>query len=383
MQTLSRWWDLGITVAVLAATVIVVFSRPDPRDIVVAAVALMLLVGGWLVAGRRATEGSPLAVGFSVVLVVATGALVSIEPILAILQTVAYPLVWMLAGGTRVAVGFNIAVAASVGTGMFIQSGARPDSLVSVLTTVVLSLAFSLAIGFWITSIARLSEERRDLLDTLTAAQAELALLHRDAGVTSERERLARELHDTIAQSLAGLVLLSQRARRDLAGGALADETLELIEDGTRQALAETRALVAGAAPVELSAGLVAALGRLADRFSRETGIAVTSASDLPVGMILDRDAEVVLLRTAQEGLANVRKHSGATSARLELGVDDGAAVLRVVDDGRGFDPESAPGGFGLSGLRDRLALVGGSVDVDGEPGATTLTARLPIGAAS
>jgi signal transduction histidine kinase len=97
----------------------------------------------------------------------------------------------------------------------------------------------------------------------------------------------------------------------------------------------------------------------------------------------LDRDAEVVLLRCAQEGLANVRKHSGATHVRLELRVDDNAAAVRVVDDGRGFDAAAASHGFGLSGLRDRLGLVGGALTVDGTPGATSLVARLPVGASS
>ena len=93
----------------------------------------------------------------------------------------------------------------------------------------------------------------------------------------------------------------------------------------------------------------------------------------------LDRDAEVVLLRCAQEGLANVRKHAGARAVRVELSSADFARV-DVVDDGHGFEPEAAASaGFGLSGLRDRLGLVGGTLAVDGTPGATTLTARLPL----
>ncbi|MES1169216.1 MAG: ATP-binding protein, partial [Leifsonia sp.] len=90
---------------------------------------------------------------------------------------------------------------------------------------------------------------------------------------------------------------------------------------------------------------------------------------------------EVVLLRCAQEGLANVRKHAGAHRVRVELGAADGFASISVVDDGRGFDPEQAAPGFGLGGLRDRLGLVGGDLAVDGAAGATTLTARLPVGA--
>ncbi len=105
----------------------------------------------------------------------------------------------------------------------------------------------------------------------------------------------------------------------------------------------------------------------------------MTSSTTVDPAAPLGRDSEVVLLRCAQEGLANVRKHAGATTARLELTVDATRATLRVVDDGTGFDPAAASGGFGLSGLRDRIALVGGSVSVDGTPGATTLTARLPL----
>ncbi|TPW91876.1 sensor histidine kinase, partial [Schumannella luteola] len=189
------------------------------------------------------------------------------------------------------------------------------------------------------------------------------------------------EVHDTVAQSLTGLVLLAQRARRGFAAGTLDDETLELIETGARDALAETRALVAAAAPVELAQGGIAdALQRLAERFERETRIrvAVTTALDEP----LDRDAEVVLLRCAQEGLANVRKHSEAASARVELTSASGTARLTVRDDGRGF-PAEVHAGFGLAGLRDRLALAGGALAVDGTPGATAITATLPLGGAA
>ena len=202
--------------------------------------------------------------------------------------------------------------------------------------------------------------------------------MHRDAGVTAERARMSREVHDTVAQSLTGLVLLAQRARRAYAAGALDDETLELIESAARDALAETRALVAAAAPVELDhGGIQAALERLAERFERETRIRVSTAVELPHP--LPRDAEVVLLRCAQEGLANVRKHSQAASARVELSVAGGSALLRVSDDGRGFPADVHPG-FGLAGLRDRLALAGGTLEVDGTPAATAITATLPIG---
>jgi signal transduction histidine kinase len=379
MRALSRWWDLGIALAAVSVIIIVAATDAAPSDWIVAGAAVLLLTVGWVTAGRTAREGDVRSVVFSIILVLVAGALVSVAPILAICQTFVYPMVWMLARTTRAAVAYNVAVALAVGAGFVLSVGASRDALISTAITVVLSLSFSLALGFWITRIARVGEERKALLDTLTAAQDELAVLHRDAGITSERERIARDLHDTIAQTLAGLVLLGQRSRRELAAGTLTDETLELIESGARDALAETRSLVAGGAPVELTGGIAAALTRLGERFSRESGIAVTATSAIDPVAPLGRDTEVVLLRCAQEGLANVRKHAGATTARIDLTVDTRGATIRVVDDGRGVDPDVTATGFGLSGLRDRLALVGGTVTLDGTPGSTTLSAGIPF----
>lgn len=274
-------------------------------------------------------------------------------------------------------------IALVVGVAFPIRLGFTPTPIVLAVVIEGISFVFAVAMGVWISRIAELGHERKRLLDDLTAAQAQLEVLHRDAGATDERERLARELHDTIAQSLTGQVLLVQRARRELAGGTLTDETLELAESAARAALTETRSLVAASARVELpGGGLVGALEQLAARFQRESGITVAVHSTLDVP--LDRDAEVVLLRCAQEGLANVRKHAGALSVHVELSSEAGFARVEVADDGHGFEPVvAASAGFGLSGLRDRLGLVGGSLAIDGTAGATTLTARVPLHSAA
>jgi signal transduction histidine kinase len=288
--------------------------------------------------------------------------------------------VWVLSEGRRDATVASIGVAIAVGAG-FSVSITADNAWQQILLSQTLSVGFSIIMGNWIWRIAEFGAEKTRLLDELTAAQDELATLHRDAGITAERARMSREVHDTVAQSLTGLVLLAQRARRGFASGSLDDETLELIETSARDALAETRALVAAAAPVELTQGGIAeALERLAERFERETRIRVSVSTSLDEP--LDRDTEVVLLRCAQEGLANVRKHSAAAHARMELTVASGDARLVLSDDGRGF-PAEARAGFGLAGLRDRLALAGGTLEVDGTPGATALTATLPIGGAA
>jgi signal transduction histidine kinase len=199
-----------------------------------------------------------------------------------------------------------------------------------------------------------------------------------------ERERISRELHDTLTQSLTGLVMLSQRAAR-LAGAEEPDlpalrRQLELVDDVAREALGEARAVVASSASLQVDRGLAAALSLLAERMTRETGILVSSA----VTASTTRELEVVLLRCAQEALANVRKHSGATMARVEVTHDSADLRLSITDDGTGFDrvDRAATRGFGLTGMSERLALVGGDLDVSRTPtGGARLVITIPEGA--
>jgi signal transduction histidine kinase len=375
-----RWWLLAVAgTAVLCAVVLWLSVGLGPRFWVGAAI-LTAFVAFWAVVVRNPDdENTPRSVTVLAVTVLVTGALTATDTSLAFFQVIAYPAAWTLLGSIRRSAIACAVIAIVVGIAFPIRLGFTTTPIVLAVAVEGISFVFAIAMGVWISRIAELGNERKRLLDELTAAQAQLEVLHRDAGATDERERLARELHDTIAQSLTGQVLLAQRARRELAAGTLTDETLGLIETGSREALTETRSLVAASARVELpGGGLVTALEQLAARFERESGIAVSVTSSLDAA--LDRDAEVVLLRCAQEGMANVRKHAGAHAVRVGLSSADGFARVDVVDDGHGFEPAAAASaGFGLSGLRDRLGLVGGSLDVDGTPGRTTLSARLPL----
>lgn len=378
-MTARRWWMLAVVAASILSGTVLALSYGVGERLLWAVVILVAFTIFWGIVARPDEEGTPRSVLVLVVTIVTAGVLTSIGSSMAFFQTIAFPAVWTLLATARRAIIACAALSIAEIAGFLVSNGINPASITLALTIEGISFIFAVAMGIWITRIAELGDERKRLLDELTATQDELAVLHRDAGVTSERERLSRELHDTIAQSLTGLVLLGQRSRRELAAGTLSDDTLELIESGARDALAETRSLVAGAAPVELDAGIGAALTRLADRFERETGISVAASTHLDADAVLSRDREVVLLRCAQEGLANVRKHAGAHSVRLELTADAAAATIRITDDGHGFDPAARSSGFGLGGLRDRLALVGGTIAVDGTAGATTLTATLPL----
>ncbi len=378
----SRWLHLAVGGMTVVLAAVLLLSTSEPWRIALGLGALAAFAGGWFAIGRHAQCGGPrltlLFTASTATVALASGVATAVVPNLATIQCVAYPLVWLTAFGVRRALLGNLAIAACVWAGFLVALGTATGTLVQTAITMGLTLGFSLALGLWITHITSESDQRRRLLDELRAAQDQVAALHRDAGVLAERERLAREIHDTIAQSLTGLVLLAQQAQLavEADNAANAGRSLAALESSAREALVETRSLVAAHAPVALDAGLAPALRRLAERVTRESGIDVSVAGTAPT---LPRDAEVVLLRSAQEGVANVRKHSGAHSARIEVGADASTVRLTVRDDGHGFDPATAASGFGLPGLRDRLALAGGTLAVSSGRSGTVLTAVLPL----
>ena len=227
------------------------------------------------------------------------------------------------------------------------------------------SLGFSLLLGLWIYRIIEQSESRASLIASLEAARAELAAAHHAQGVAAERERIAREIHDTLAQGFTSIVMLAQASPVQPA----------LIEQVARDNLAEARALVAAFSPLD-SSTLTEALDRLTTRFRDETGLAVEV--DLSGSPALSRDREVVLLRVVQEALTNVRRHARASSVTVRLQADPAGARVEVVDDGVGFGPDRREG-YGLAGIRGRVDEAGGSVDVASAPGrGTHLTVRVP-----
>jgi signal transduction histidine kinase len=379
-MTESRWWTLAVLATVIGLSVLVVFEHhSQTREIGAIACALALGVV-WLIVGKRALTDRRMGLVVAVAFIVLTSLSVGFESSMATLQCIAYPVIWTVLDRTRAAIIANVFLAIGVGIAFYVGLGRTTEALAVGATIEGISLVFSLALGLWITSISEQSAERKLLIDKLETAREELAALSRDAGAASERERLAREIHDTIAQDLTGLVLTAQRGLRELKAGnsVAAENQLSVLEENARHALTETRTLVAsGAAAGVDGGGLGIALRRLAERFERETGILLIVDADDAVG--LDRDGEVVLLRCAQEALANVRKHSAAGSAALTLKVREGRVDLGITDDGGGFDPSTPSTGFGLAGLRDRLALVHGTLDVTASPGGgTSLVASLP-----
>jgi signal transduction histidine kinase len=227
-----------------------------------------------------------------------------------------------------------------------------------------------------VSRIIEQSAERAGIIDQLEATRAELAAAQHEAGRLAERQRLAADIHDTLAQGFTSVLMLIQAAQADLDGShPRAGRHLDLAARAARENLAEARALVAGLPPAQLDGGtLPDALRRL----SQAPGVdASFGLSGTP--RTLPTATEVVLLRVCQEALANVRKHARAQRATVELGYDPDTVRLDVSDDGAGFDLDRVSGGYGLHGMRTRVAEAGGTLTVHSSPGAgTRVSAMVP-----
>lgn len=236
------------------------------------------------------------------------------------------------------------------------------------------NLAVGTAIALWVTTDLRGNLANAVLVDELRAAQGQLAAAKHAEGVDAERQRVAREIHDTLAQGYTTILMQTQAADRALDTGDLdlVRQRHAVVADVARANLAEARSLVAAFAPAPLQeASLPEALSRLARRWSAEAAIPCEARLD-EVGP-LSADQDVVLLRVAQEALTNVAKHSGATRAWLRLGGRRDLAVRLVVEDNGSGIPAGAVEGYGLAGMRARVAEVGGTLTVVARPEGGTI----------
>jgi signal transduction histidine kinase len=235
----------------------------------------------------------------------------------------------------------------------------------------------------YMASVVRQSRERQRLIEQLQTTRAELAAAERQAGTLAERQRLARDLHDTLTQGFASVVLLLEAAQESLALGRPVERHIEQALRSARDNLAESRRVVWALRPRPLTEQpLPKALGELAGRLVEETGLraeTVVTGTARP----LPAEVEEALLRIAQEALANVRKHAAASRITLTISYLDDAVTLDVHDDGVGFDHAAtvaaAGGGLGLHAMAERVAALGGSLAVESTLGeGTTIAVEVP-----
>ena len=373
-------WDRGIVLwdlafyAVVAVGVAVVFSADelDGATRTRAVLALVVLAGWYSAFGARALHGRSTTLGMIYLagtIPLFLFAFAQYET-LGFLLFVLYAQPWTLLDRLSLVLAADLALAIGVGVVAYVVHDA---SWLAALASSGISLGFAMLFGFWIFRIIVQSIDRRTVIAELEQAREELAAVSHRAGVLAERERLAREIHDTVAQGFTSVVVLLELAESDVdTDPAAARHRLAIARETARQNLAEARALVAALTPVDLQAApLPEAIGRLVDRFAAETGVpARLTVTGEP--RALPANMEVVLLRAAQEALTNVRKHAGA--GRVEVTLD--GTVLAVADDGAGFDPAAPTGGYGLAGMRRRVEEIGGTVSIASGPSGTRVEVR-------
>jgi signal transduction histidine kinase len=227
--------------------------------------------------------------------------------------------------------------------------------------------------------------EKTRLMESLSAREAQVRRLseHMLEVEEEERRRISAELHDETGQAMAWMRLQLEMLERDLPPGSGLRGRAAEIRAAAERTIVEIRRILAALSPAVLEQmGLPAAVRQLAGRF-RQTCPARVQLSIGPHIGRLPKEIEVVAYRLIQESFNNIARHSAASAVNLSLDSADGILELNVEDDGIGFDPEAAAGkreSFGLSGMRERVALLGGDLRIDSSPRqGTRIQARLPI----
>ncbi len=363
---------LGFTAA-LSAGALCVFPPGGTLRLAVAWGALVSALLVMVVLARRLArettggDGPALVVIllWSGILIAAPSAWVAIAPVSMMVYSTA----------TRRSGHLSSALFAVSGTVGILTTQAGP-ALATRGAFAAVAVTYSLGLAWWISGIVTESHERKELLRQLAETRTELAETNHERGILAERQRVARDIHDTLAQGFISVRMLVEAASATLERDpGKAGRCLDLARRQADENHAQARALVTEGSTGQLESSLPQALHRLTDGlWEQETDIRVTGETRTLRAM-----HEVTLLRLAQEAVANVRKHARATRVEIELEYGHDQVSLEVRDDGVGFDPtENRVAGLGVTGMRDRLTELGGDLELWSRPGCgTRVTVRV------
>ncbi|MGX8904009.1 sensor histidine kinase [Streptomyces netropsis] len=374
IPTLHRWYTVAWVLLGLAPSVIGV--RNDSGAAKYWSLALLAVISlGY--ATLRLFPGNPVwrpRVHLSV-LALGVGAMGGLPGGGAALFIVSLPQFWMFAASPGSAIAYSGAAVVATVTARAVR---HTELLTGNVAFTVIGYAAGVLVGLLVHRIVRQSDERARRLHTeLENAHQQLVEAHQRQGAAEERERLARDIHDTLAQGFASIIVLAEAARSGLRTdpGKSAQQLLS-IEHTARENLAEARVLVGSAPQSGVAPGSVArALRRTLDRFAEDTGLTVDA--ELP-DVECDQQTRIALLRCTQESLANIRKHAAASTVGVVLADHGYGLELEITDDGRGFVVADSRG-FGLDGMRKRLAELGGELTVTSSVGdGTRVLAMVP-----
>jgi signal transduction histidine kinase len=390
-----------VALAVSTALALLLDHRPDvvARILLTAAVTALWIL--WFVTLHPAwEERRGLMAGYYVGLMVLVAILVAINPVFGFFAWCGYIYaVYALRGRWRIAgvAATALLTATSQVGGLGIFASVAGVAIFAVVAMFNLGVAGVMIVLATITQQQaelrqRMIEELAEANAKLATAMAENAGLHaqllaqaREAGALDERQRMAGEIHDTLAQGLTGIVTQLEAAEQ--AGSASAEwrRHVRTAAQLARDSLTEARRSVHALRPQPLDgARLPDALSGVVEQWSSLHGLTaelVTTGDARP----LRPEIEVALLRTAQEALANVAKHAGASRVGLTLSYMEDVVTLDVRDDGTGFDATATPaatgegGGFGLTAMRERVSRIAGTLAIESEPGGgTAISACVP-----
>ncbi|WP_449479091.1 sensor histidine kinase [Streptomyces abikoensis] len=293
---------------------------------------------------------------------------------------VAFPLFFLFLGALPVRWA-HPAIAAATAAVVAAQAAAPGGLTAAKVIGPAAGAAVAILTGYGYAALYRESRKRQQLIDDLLRTRDELAAAQREAGRLAERQRLAREIHDTLAQGLSSIVLLARAAEAaESAEAGTVRERIREIGLTASDNLAEARRFVQALTPPALEdAPLPEALRRVTAR-TVPGAVFRLDGDPRPLPM----EAEVALLRLTQEALANVARHAHAEHTAVTLAFLDGQVTLDVYDDGVGFAPGDGPADgrrtFGLHGMRERIAALGGTLTVESAPGeGTAIAAVVPV----
>ncbi|MCZ6457316.1 MAG: sensor histidine kinase [Actinobacteria bacterium] len=294
----------------------------------------------------------------------------------------------MMAHVCRRSLGWSYAVAIIFGGGMVLQEITERGPIDwYVLVNASFIAVFIVLISRLIFDISRRSEEQQRLIAELEETRTELAAAEREAGMLAERHRLARDIHDTLAQGFTSIVMLMEAAEAELAADPGKSRIyIDQARSTARESLTEARGLIWALRSERLIGdSLVEALRSVVSQLSEETS---TRAELVVTGepRQLPPATEECLLRVTQEALANIRKHADASRVTVTISFLDDDVALDVRDDGVGFEPailastgDGLTGGMGLHLMLERVEQIGGTRAIESNTGeGTSVVVQLP-----
>lgn len=351
----EQYWTVGLVSLVAVTALLAVTTGSDYPWLTIS--ALVVLLAGWIV--LVALPGQPIDETwrgnvFAALLVVTMGVGIVGSDWMQMLLFTSYPLVFMASRSLTTGVIWCWALTCSVAVGLVITG----MGFLNVIGYSLVVGIFATAMGVWIHSIWRWGTEREAMRAQLVESQEQIVLATEQQATQAERERLAREVHDTLAQGYVAIIALAQTPG-----------TRSQIERVARENLDEARALVnAWKSPALQNQDLGEALTRLAKRHGATVEVEVAG---------VPTEIETSLYRAAGEALNNVNRHSAAKNVGLSVSEANGQYVLEVRDDGIGIGDSLE--GNGLRGMRERAAMLGGHVEIVSEAG-TTVRVSIPKG---